>query len=132
MSEFSGLNMALTALQAQRRGLELAAQNASNTNTDGYSRQRLDLQSVGSSTVPALYATSNGQSGGVQVAGITRFRDQFLEIQAALEHGSLANLNVGSTKMQNIEQLFNEPSDTGLAQSTLGLLGGLRRRRESP
>ncbi|HET9730214.1 MAG TPA: flagellar basal body protein, partial [Acidimicrobiia bacterium] len=38
MSDFSGLRIALTALEAQKRGLDLAAQNASNVNTEGYSR----------------------------------------------------------------------------------------------
>jgi flagellar hook-associated protein 1 FlgK len=56
MSDFSGLNTALSSLQAQRRGLELAAQNVANANTDGYSRQKLDLESIGASPVPAIYS----------------------------------------------------------------------------
>ncbi len=116
MSEFSGLNIGLTSLQTQRRGLELAAQNVANANTDGYSRQRLDLESIGAPSVPAFWSNFDGDGSGVRVAEVTRFRDQFMEIQAALEHGSMANLDVGSTKMQAIQQLFNEPSDTGLAK----------------
>jgi flagellar hook-associated protein FlgK len=116
MSEFQSLNLALSALQAQRRGLELAGQNIANTNTDGYSRQRINLESVGASPVPALASVSTGDGSGVRVADIARYRDYFLEIQAALEHGALGNLNVGSTKMQSIEQLFNEPSDNGIAK----------------
>lgn len=116
MSEFSGLNIGLTSLQTQRRGLELAAQNVANANTDGYSRQRLDLESIGAPSTPAFWSKFDGDGSGVQVADVARFRDQFMEIQAALEHGSMANLDVGSTKMQAIQQLFNEPSDTGLAK----------------
>ena len=55
---------------------------------------------------------------------ITRFRDQFLEIQAALEHGSMASLDGGRTTMNNIEQLFNEPSDTGLASQLSAFWAG--------
>jgi len=66
--------------------------------------------------VPALWSVWNGAGGGVRIADITRYRDQFMEIQAALEHGANANLQVGSTTMQSIEQLFQEPGDTGLAQ----------------
>jgi len=36
MSDFAGLQLALTALQAQQRGVEVAAQNVANANTDGY------------------------------------------------------------------------------------------------
>src|SRR5690348_11735117 len=116
MSEFSGLNLALSALQAQRRGLELAAQNAANTNTEGYSRQAIGLETVGTPSTPALFSTNSGSLGGVRVADITRYRDAFLEAQAALEHGAMANLDVLSSKMQNIEQLFNEPSDNGISK----------------
>ena len=34
--------------------------------------------------------------------------------------------------MQSIQQLFNEPSDTGIQQPALRLLGRLRRRRQQP
>ena len=124
MSDFSGLNTALTSLQAQRRGLELAAQNVANANTDGYSRQRLDLESIGASPTPTIFSVFNGTNGGVRISDVVRFRDQFMEIQAALEHGAMANLNVGSSTMQKIEQLFPEPGDTGLASQLAAFWAG--------
>ena len=124
MSDFSGLNTALSSLQAQRRGLELAAQNVANANTEGYSRQRLDLESIGAPAQPAIFSVFTGQNGGVRVADVERFRDQFMEIQAALEHGAMANLNVGSSTMQGIEQLFPEPGDTGLASQLADFWAG--------
>jgi flagellar hook-associated protein 1 FlgK len=124
MSDFSGLNTALSSLQAQRRGLELAAQNVANANTDGYSRQRLDLESIGGSPVPAIFSIFTGQNGGVRVADVQRFRDQFMEIQAALEHGAMANLDVGSSTMKAIEQLFPEPGDTGLSSQLAAFWAG--------
>jgi flagellar hook-associated protein 1 FlgK len=115
MSDFKGLNTALSALQTYRRGLELAAQNVANTSTDGYSRQRLDLESVGAPANAAFWSRYVGEGGGVRVADVTRYRDQFMEIQAALEHGALEKLQVDETVMQRIEQLFQEPGDSGLA-----------------
>lgn len=116
MSEFGGLNIALSGLQVSQRGLQLAGQNVANANTDGYSRQALDLTSIAGPLAPALWSKWTGDGSGVQVADVARFRDQFLEVQAALEHGAQANLEVGSTTMQNIQSLFNEPTDTGMAQ----------------
>ena len=114
MSDFSGLRLALTALEAQRRGVEVAAQNVANANTPGYSRQAVNLVNIGAPAVPALYSTYTGYGGGVKVDSVTRFRDQFMEIRAALEHGSMASLDQASTTMNNVQQLFNEPSDTGI------------------
>ena len=43
-SSFGGINTALTALFAQRRGLDVTGQNIANANTEGYSRQRVHMQ----------------------------------------------------------------------------------------
>lgn len=114
MSDMSSLQVALSALYAQRRGVEVAAQNVANANTDGYSRQRVDLVNAGSPAVPAFWSTYSGTGSGVQVADITRYRDQFMEIQAALEHGALSQLDQSRTTLENLQNVFNEPSDTGL------------------
>jgi flagellar hook-associated protein 1 FlgK len=124
MADFSGLRLALTALQAQRRGLELAAQNAANVNTEGYSRQRVDLETIGAPATPALWSVYRGDGGGVRVAQVTRFRDQFLEIRASLEHASNADLDRGRVAMERIQQLFDEPSDTGIRQQLSDLWAG--------
>ena len=65
MSTFSGLNAATTALWAQRRALDVTGQNIANVNTEGYSRQRVDLQALGGSVVPAFFSTSPGIGAGV-------------------------------------------------------------------
>jgi len=114
MSDFAGLRVALSALQAAQRGVDVSSQNIANANTDGYSRQRVDLVNVGAPAVPAIWSTYNGTGGGVRVDAVTRFRDAFMEIRAALEHGSMASLDQASTTMNNIQQLFDEPSDTGI------------------
>ncbi len=47
MADFFGLNLALTALYAQRRGLDTTGQNIANVNTEGYSRQRAEFRAIG-------------------------------------------------------------------------------------
>jgi flagellar hook-associated protein FlgK len=116
MSEFSALQIALTALQAQQRAIELSSQNVANANTPGYSRQAANLVNIGAPATPALFSTYTGAGGGVQVGSITRYRDQFLEIQAALQHAASASADQGATTMNGIQQLFNEPSDQGIGQ----------------
>ena len=114
MSDFSGLRLALSALQAQQRSVDVAAQNVANANTTGYSRQTVNLVNVGAPAVPALWSKFTGDGQGVKVDSVTRFRDQFMEIQAALQHGSMASLDQASSTMNSIQQLFNEPSDSGI------------------
>ena len=114
MSSFQGLNTALSGLMAQRRAMEIAAQNIANQNTDGYTRQRTDLASVGGNTVPAIHSTWKGAGSGITVTGQARIRDAFLEGRSHVEGGIHAKLESADTVMTSIEQAFREPGELGL------------------
>ena len=119
MSTFSGLNAATTALWSQRRALDVTGQNIANVNTDGYSRQRADLQAIGGSPVPAFYSTSPGIGAGVSAEGVTRIRDAFLEGRGHTERANSARLAAETDAYTQVESAFREPGDTGI-QSLMG------------
>ncbi|MCW2579263.1 MAG: flgK [Blastococcus sp.] len=119
MSTFSSLNAATTALWAQRRALDVTGQNISNVNTDGYSRQRVDLQAIGGSVVPAFYSTSPGIGSGVSADDVTRIRDAFLEGRGHLETANSARMTAEADALGLVELAFREPGPTGI-QSLLG------------
>jgi flagellar hook-associated protein 1 FlgK len=114
MSTFSGLNAATTALWANRRGLDVTGQNIANVNTEGYSRQRVDLQAIGGSVVPAFYSTSPGIGAGVSADDVTRIRDAFLEGRGHTEHANSAQLTAETDAYELVEQSFREPGETGI------------------
>jgi flagellar hook-associated protein 1 FlgK len=114
MSTFGSLNAATTALWAQRRALDVTGQNIANVNTEGYSRQRVDLQAMGGSVVPAFFSTSNGIGGGVSADDVTRIRDAFLEGRGHTEHANSARLTVENDTYGLVQQAFREPGDTGI------------------
>src|SRR3712207_5666965 len=97
MSSMSSLTTALSVLYAQRRDLEVTGHNIANANTDGYTRQRVDLIANAGPLAPALHSrwTSDGQGGGV--AGVARLRDAFHESRSIQEHAVLGEL---TTKQQ--------------------------------
>jgi flagellar hook-associated protein 1 FlgK len=113
-SSFSGLSTALSALTAQRRALDVAGQNIANANTEGYSRQRVELTSVGGSAVPAVWSIWHGAGAGVAVAGVDRVRDAFLDARNNTEHAANAYLSNEQQVYGQVEQLISEPGDTGL------------------
>jgi flagellar hook-associated protein 1 FlgK len=117
VSALSTLNTARTALSAQQRALDVTAQNIANVNTDGYSRQRAELQSIGASTVPAFFSVSNNVGGGVNADTVARIRDSFAENRALAEHATSARYTVESSAYAQIEDAFREPGDTGLQTS---------------
>ncbi len=114
MSTFSGLNAATTALWAQRRALDVTGQNIANVNTEGYSRQRAELQAIGGSPVPAFFSTSSGIGAGVSSDSVSRIRDAFLEGRGHTETANSARLAVETEALTHVEDAFREPSDTGI------------------
>jgi len=124
VSNFSALHTALSSLYSQRRGLELAGHNIANANTEGYSRQRIDMVNVGPPLSPAFWSRWNGDGRGVEVQDVVRYRDQFLEIRAALEHGAEGHLDQARLVLDRLEQLFAEPGDVGLARQFIDFWAG--------
>jgi flagellar hook-associated protein 1 len=115
MSMLAGLNTALTALQAHRSGLDVAGQNIANANTEGYSRQRVDLRANGGPPVPGIFSTWQGAGAGVSVTDVVRLRDAFLEGRARAEHSQDAYLSTVNQAYTSIETVLAEPSDTAVA-----------------
>ena len=116
-STFGGLNTVVRGLYAQQVSLDTVGHNISNTNTDGYSRQGVNL----STTRPESIYTANGenQAGtGVNVLSVTRARDIYIDRQMWKEGASLGYGQAISTTLGKIEELFHEPSDKGV-QTTL-------------
>ena len=121
MSTFSGLGTALSALAAQRRGLDVAGQNIANVNTPGYSRQQVVLESVGPPAVPAIWSTYQGAGGGVDVTTVQRVSDFLLQGRSQTEHGQYGYLAGRQVAMGTVETAFGEPSDTGVQASLADL-----------
>src|SRR3954452_10805788 len=114
MSTFSGLNTALSSLYAQRRGMDITGQNIANANTDGYTRQRVNMAAVGPSTAPSLYGNMLDASGGVEVTSVARLRDQYLEVRGRVEHAQNEYLAGQSKIYAAVQDAFGEPGDNGL------------------
>ncbi|MEU4222493.1 flagellar hook-associated protein FlgK [Actinoplanes sp. NPDC026623] len=113
-SSFGSINTALTGLYANRRGLDVSGQNIANSTTQGYTRQRVQMQSVVGGSSAAMYARSDGLGNGVAVTDVQRLRNEFLEGRGRTEHGTSAYLNTQSSIYNSIEDVFAEPGDTAL------------------
>lgn len=113
-STFGGLTRATTALWAAQRGLDVTGQNISNVNTAGYSRQRVEQASMNGATLPAIWSVSDGVGSGVDSNTVIRIRDAFLEARGRLETSTTARLTVESQALDQVEQAFREPGDTGI------------------
>ena len=122
MSDFNGLRIALSSLYAQRKALQVTGQNVANVNTEGYSRQRVEMVANAGPSTPAIESRYNGVGMGVLTGDTTRLRDQFLEVRGYQEHAVDAGLKESQSVLSRIELAFDEPSDAGLSKLISGFL----------
>lgn len=107
---FSTLNVANKGLQAQQTALHTTGHNISNANTEGYSRQRVELKASLAFTLGGV-----GQLGtGVKMNGIVRLVDDYVTKQIREENGTFSKFSAKSDVLEQLEIVYNEPSDTSL------------------
>lgn len=116
MSSFATLNTALSGLQAHKRVIDVIGHNISNVNTDGYSRRQVLLEPSVGMKVSSKYDTDFSWNNlGVNVAGVNRIRDSFLDLKARASLANSAQATRLDTILGGVEGTFPEPSDTAIA-----------------
>jgi len=106
----SNFDIGLTGLSAAQKVLDVIGNNVANAATDGYHRQTVSL-------TPAYSRLDTGvfMGGGVDIKGVTRSIDIFLEAEILRQQSSLSQVSQESTTLGSIESAFGElTGNTGL------------------
>ena len=81
-STFGGFTTAQLAMAASQRALDVTGQNIANINTEGYTRQRLDIASLNTRSGNVYNGMKDIHVGyGVEMTGVSQLRDPFLDAQ---------------------------------------------------
>ena len=107
----SNLNVASRALTANLAALQVVGNNIANVNTEGYSRQTVQLTAVEGQRLGGAY-----YGKGVEVASVTRAYDELLTREAQLTKSTAASDAVRYQRLQQLEDLF-PLGDTGLGSA---------------
>jgi flagellar hook-associated protein 1 FlgK len=116
MSISALFNSASSSLAAQRVALDVTAENISNVNTEGYSRQRVVME-----TAPTTTHNGFPLGSGVKVAIVQRMYDNVLNKQ--INDGTTLQGN-NDTKLQTLQQIepyLNELSGNSIGDAMQGL-----------
>lgn len=106
-----GLDIAVRALLAQQQAVNTVSHNIANANTEGFSRQRVQLAAVPG--IPMAGARA-GAGGGVDTLGIQRVRDLFVDQQVRTAQQQLGYHSARASSLQQAELALGEPGDAGL------------------
>lgn len=114
MSDFTGIQIALTGLIASRRALDTTGHNVANATTEGYSRQRVETAALSGSVTPAFWSKYPEGGLGVRVTDISRARNLFLDARAYAENGRSAFLQRTQYALNQIQTTFAEPGEDSI------------------
>src|SRR5690554_748446 len=107
---FTTFNTAKRGMFGQQHSINTTSHNITNANTEGFSRQRVQLE-----TTPGFSIAGVGRMGtGVQVSTITRIRDAYLDTQIRYEGSIAGQYRARQEVLDQVEMIFLEPSDAGL------------------
>src|SRR3990167_199442 len=102
-------NTGKSALFSSRSALSTTGHNISNVNTEGYSRQRVEQESIAADKLGnVVYGT------GVRVAGIQRINDEYLTRQVSHETKFLGQYREKDVALAQADSIFNELNNEGL------------------
>ena len=104
------LNVASTALSTQQKALDITANNIANVNTEGYSRQRLNMVQ----NEPVRYEGGTLSTGVRANRTIQRIYDRFLAAQIAGAASQQGRWDAQLETLEKAELMFDETSGYGL------------------
>lgn len=130
---FSGFQVAKRGLSVSQKLLDVTGQNITNINTDGYTRQRVDLYSIAYSSGTSQYALFNGGIGrGVGDTGASQIRDPFLDIRYRNEVAKVGKQNIMGEALSDLENIFGEISKDGLDSQFSKMISQLQALSATP
>lgn len=115
-STFSGIELGKRSIMAHTDAISTAGHNISNANTEGYSRQRVQLKEFDPLYRPDLERPERaGMIGqGIDVQSITRVRDEMLDQRITAQQNQESYWDTRSKYYTMIEQIYNEPDEVSV------------------
>ncbi|WP_034445581.1 flagellar hook-associated protein FlgK [Butyrivibrio sp. AE2032] len=112
VSQFFGLNIAASGLRTSNAALNTTANNISNANTDGYTRQRVYQEANNALRVFATYGCAGA---GVDAIAIERVRDSFYDAKYRNNETLLGNVKQKNYYNGLIEEYLDDDGSTGFS-----------------
>jgi flagellar hook-associated protein 1 FlgK len=112
MSLGDALSIAMAGLRANQAAMSLVSSNVANAETPGYVRKTVDQ-----------VTTNTGSTGsGVNVNGINRELDQYVQAQLRTETSGASFASLKSDFLQQLQGLYGDPNSTGTLESSFNAL----------
>lgn len=118
---FSAFEIGRRAMNANQLGISVTGNNIANVNTQGYTRQRVQLSES------AAQNFGRYQIGtGVSIEGVQSFRDRFIESRIQTETGIAGRLTAQRDALAPVESALQGSAEGGLNSAMSSFFGAFR------
>ncbi len=121
------MNMSKGALSTNQTALATTSHNISNANTEGYSRQRVELE-----TENPLSIGKSQIGGGVRIGTVARTHSSFLNQRLQGENSSLGKFEGAADIYSQVETIFKNDGEEGIAKSVSDFFNNIRSLSAQP
>ena len=118
-SQFFGLNISYTGLLAANAALNTTANNISNVETEGYSRQEAIQEA---SAALRVFTTYGCAGSGVDTIAIERIHDDFYDDKYRDSNQKLGRISAKAYYMKSVENYFQETDTINGFNSSFNLM----------
>lgn len=126
-STFAGFTTAQLAMAASQRSIDVTGQNIANINTEGYTRQRLDIASLNLKNGSFYNSSNSTRVGyGVDMTGISQLRDPFLDAQYRSQIAKLGTTDAQAAGLEKLQVAFDESTTSGIRDAFINLSNALQ------
>lgn len=110
---FSGIELGKRSIMAHSQQIQTAGHNISNADTEGYTRQRVQVKTFDPLYRPDLSrAETPGQIGqGTTIESVSRLRDELLDSRIVSQSNVESYWSTREKYFSMIEQVYNEPHE---------------------
>ncbi len=113
------MSIGMRAMTANYAALQTTGHNIANANVEGYSRQQVELASAG-----GQYSGAGFFGKGVNIATVSRSRNEFLTREAATSKSQAAGDQARLEQLDRLEKVF-PPGEQGLGYAAGALLNAM-------
>ena len=118
MAMFAGLNTMIRGIYVNQTALNTTGHNIVNADTEGYSRQSVNVITTVSENRSGVYGNV-AVGTGAEVQSVTRSRDIFADVQYRDETSTAKYYETLSTNYDKLEVIFNDSDEDGLQSRIL-------------
>jgi flagellar hook-associated protein 1 FlgK len=128
MSKIHGMmDVGRRSMANSQTALQTVGHNIANKTTEGYSRQRVEIQTNGS------LGDGKARVGmGARTAAVTRINNSYLEKQIGKEQSTLGYYQGKNDAMSRVEQVYNEQVNKGLNSTVSEFFNAFREFSNNP